>query len=134
MDIDSCKQCEKILSPRKTRRNALFCDKRCQSLFNQAIFRELNPRTGLATGTVGAIGELRVGLDLLMKGYEVFRALSPCCSCDLAILKDKKLFRVEVKTAYRTRTGISYSKPKLGKYDVLALVLPEKINYEGLPI
>jgi hypothetical protein len=80
---------------------------------------------GLNAGTVGAIGELIVSADLLQKGYEVFRALSPSSSCDLAILtKEKKLIRVEVKTGYRTKmTGrLGCAKPDNARFDILAIV------------
>lgn len=83
--------------------------------------------TGVPTGTVGAIAELEVATDLMKKGYEVFRSLSQSCSCDLAILKNKKLFRVEVKSAYRnSNNSVSYpeqSHNKGHKYDILALYL-----------
>jgi len=56
----------------------------------------------LATGTVGAIGELRVAIDLMSKGFDVFRALSPAASCDLLVMKEGKLFDIEVKSAARS--------------------------------
>jgi hypothetical protein len=75
---------------------------------------------------VGAISELLVCADLLKKGYEVFRAVSQHCSCDLAILKDKALVRVEVRTAFMNGKGeLNYAKPKPEKSDVLALVLKD---------
>ncbi len=60
---------------------------------------DANPPLGITTGTMGAIGELRVAAELLSKGYEVFRAVSPACSCDLAVLKNGQLLRIEVRTA-----------------------------------
>ena len=78
----------------------------------------------MSPGTVGAINELKVGEDLLVKGYDVFRALSPTCSCDLVALKNKRLLRVEVKTARYSAGGLimtgSYKKEKS---DILASVL-----------
>lgn len=81
--------------------------------------------TGLASSTTGAVSELTVACDLLKRGYEVFRAVSPSCSCDLAILKDNKLVRVEVRTAQRNQvTGnVLYPNPDRNRFDVLALVL-----------
>ena len=89
------------------------------------------PASKLPAGTVGAIAELRVSVDLLSKGYEVFRALNPSCPCDLAILCDNRLFRVEVRTAHRSGyTGKVYCDPsKKEYYDILAQVLPEQIVY-----
>ena len=96
------------------------------------MYRRYNPAraVGLPTATVGAISELRVAIDLFEKGYEVFRALSPTCSCDLAILNDGKLLRVEVKTAYRNTKGSTIPPPKGIRADVAALVLPDTIEYQ----
>ena len=66
-------------------------------------------RAGISTSTVGAIQELLVSVDLMEKGYHVFRALSPSCPCDLFALKDGKAFDIEVRTAYRKQDG-SFSK------------------------
>ena len=87
-------------------------------------WRSQNPHwnLGLATGTVGAISELIVTVDMLKRGFEVFRAVSAHCSCDLAALKDGKLLRIEVKTSYRTKNTIVRENDE-HKADILALVL-----------
>jgi hypothetical protein len=81
--------------------------------------------SGLPSGTTGAISELLVSSDLLRRGYAVFRALSPSCSCDLAILKGGRLFRVEVRTAYRHQKTRRLFYPKVDpeKSDIAALVV-----------
>ena len=56
---------------------------------------------GLSASTVGAISELAVCSDLLSKGYDVFRSVSPAAPCDLIAHKEGKLIRVEVKTNAR---------------------------------
>ena len=69
-----------------------------------------------------------------MKGYNVFRALSPSCPCDLAILKDHKLFKVEVRTAHISTSGKIYKVKNKSdihnNIDVYAWVLPDEIIYE----
>ena len=89
----------------------------------------------IPTGTVGTLSELRVAIDLLQKNYEVFRAMSPACSCDLAILKDGQLLRVEVTTGYYNGGKLRHSKTKaqLEKSDIIAIVDPlnHKITYNG---
>lgn len=85
---------------------------------------------GVPTGTVGAIAELRVSVDLLAKGFEVFRAISPSCSCDLAALKDGRLLRIEVRTAYRSKNGGIISNRSRFSADHFAFVLPDEIVYE----
>jgi hypothetical protein len=90
----------------------------------------------LPTGTIGAISELRVAADLLAKGYEVFRALSPSCSCDLAILQKGKLLRVEVRTG-NCQSGRVYCRDSNNeKHDVFAVVnnITGEIIYTGLPL
>jgi len=67
---------------------------------------------------------MRVSTDLLMHGAEVFRALSPNCSCDLIILKDGKLLRVEVTTGHELLNGrVIHPKKTFAKRDLLAVVL-----------
>ena len=114
--------------------NDLTCSPLCSSLRRKALRRELNPTTALPSATTGAISELRVGVDLLMRGFEVFRALSPSCSCDLAILREGKLLRVEVRTGtvYRKANGdLTYNQQKLQvRADILAAVYPDRIIYK----
>jgi hypothetical protein len=79
----------------------------------------------------GAVNELKVSSDLLTKGYDVFRQLQPASTCDLVVIKDDKLYRVEVTAGKRTAAGYKYHKHDPTKYDVLALVLPDSsIHYE----
>lgn len=118
-----CKFCKSVFLPHK--HNHIYCDG-CKEKRIKKI-----RLTGITTNTVGAISELFVSADLLKKGYEVFRAVSPSCSCDLIILKNGIPFRVEVRTAYRLINGnISLSRGK--KADILAIVVhhEEEIIYE----
>lgn len=114
-----------------------YCSPKCSQIAHQQ--RNLNrvthqSSTTLSTATVGTISELRVATDLLLKGYEVFRALSPSCSCDLAILKDSKLLKVEVKTGSYYRYDDSGIKLKTSikrnpvRHDILAIVSPDGIE------
>jgi hypothetical protein len=77
--------------------------------------------------TVGAIAELAVAVDLMRRGFSVYRALSPASDCDLAVVKDQQLLRVEVKAG--TRQGENSYRANVrpeqeGKFDVLAIYLP----------
>lgn len=94
------------------------------------IYRERNPKLLIPNNTVGAISEYRVTIDLLSKGYEVFRAMSPACSCDLLVSKNHKTLRVEVTTAKYSSSGkVQYTPHDNENYDIIAAVLPEKIYY-----
>lgn len=122
-----CKNCgasiplTRLGEKHKTR---LFCSMACRRKSHAQAWRELNPSGSVPTGTVGAISELIVCQDLLKRGYEVFRAVSPHCSCDVAVLKNSALLRVEVRTAYENKNGtLAYPKPASSRFDILALVV-----------
>jgi len=48
------------------------------------------------------MSEMAAAIDLMKRGYEVFRALSPHCSCDLIALGPDGALRIEVRTGYRS--------------------------------
>lgn len=77
---------------------------------------------------------MRVAVDLLSRGYNVFRALSPSCPCDLAVLKNGKLVRVEVRTTWESAKSGIYKrigrKDDPDSIDLYAWVLPDRIVYE----
>lgn len=77
----------------------------------------------VGTGATGARSELLVCADLIRLGYEVFRAVSPQCSCDLMILRKGIPERVEVRTGRRTRTGASCKS--YCSADIMAVVARE---------
>lgn len=85
----------------------------------------------ISTPTKGTIAELQISIDLLKRGFPVFRALSPSCPCDLAIVVDGKLLRIEVTSAKQGPNGRPYySKHNPENFDVLALVFDSgKIQY-----
>lgn len=128
----SCKICTKEFHPISA--NQLYCGRACKD----EAWEKKHPikRSGLSGFTTGAISELRCAVDLLSKGYEVFRAISPACSCDLIALKNNRCVRIEVRTA-----DISKSESgaiKIYKYEVerdkgrqehYGLILPDQVIY-----
>ena len=84
------------------------------------------PQIGSSTGSKGAASELCVAVDLLRKGYHVFRAFSPGAACDLIAMRDDgQCVRVEVKTATVVNGRVFCDiKGQIGKFDLLALVFP----------
>ena len=128
----NCRRCGKSLEGRTPATK--FCSVICRQLDGNKKrlikYRELNPKSLLPPNTVGAISEYRVVADLLTQGYEVFRSCSPSCSCDLAILKDKQLLRVEVTTGHYSLAGVAeYPPHDMDNFDLLAVVLPDRILY-----
>ena len=82
--------------------------------------------TSIKSGTVGAISEMVVGVDLLKNGYAVFRALSQACHCDLVATKGKENIRVEVRTGYKAKNGnLSFpmKKEDMGRQDIYAIYI-----------
>lgn len=111
-----------------------YCNKECGSKYRQSRRLELNPRPQLPTGTTGAMSELAACVDLMLKGYSVFRALSPSCLCDLIAIRDGRTIRVEVRTGAINPSGslfYSCSPKDKGRSDVIAVVLyyPQRVIY-----
>lgn len=88
--------------------------------------------SNLGTGKKGAIGELRVCVDLLEKDFEVFRSVNPSSPFDLVVFKEGELFSVEVKSSIYNLRGKPYRIPKNINADILAIALPDKIIYKNL--
>lgn len=84
-----------------------FCSERCARESRKLRYAEYNPprEVPLSSSTSGAVSELLVATDLLQRGFAVFRALSPSCPCDLAVLRGPRLARVEVRTGQVTLSG-----------------------------
>ncbi len=109
-----------------------FCNMPCRQKHNMKKYRTRNVSLNLSSAVVGTIHELRVCLDLLKEGYEVFKNITPN-GIDLAVLKDGILIKVEVTTAYYTHTGklVNAKTHKIKKWDCLALVITNgEIIYE----
>jgi hypothetical protein len=112
----TCEKCKKIYIAKMN--NAKYCIN-CKG-------EKRTPFKHLSTGQVGAMTELMVCVDLIKRGYEVFRAVSPASSCDIAILKNNQLLRIEVKTGYRYLNGAigsGYGENQKGRFDILAIVI-----------
>ncbi len=119
----TCKNCGKEF---QGIHNQHLCSKECKKEY-LGVHRQL---PNLSSGTVGAIQELRVSVDLLSKGFDVFRSLSPACSCDLLAKKNNKYYGIEVRTAYKNKADrLIYTECNIrAKY--LALALPDTIIYK----
>lgn len=127
-----CQTCGKEIGKSRYK----FCSAECLKESSRKGYQKLNPTTfrGTTSATTGAISELRAAVDLLSKGFNVFRALSPSCPCDLAVLKDGQLLKIEVRTAYVSTSGKLYrninKRDNSDNIDAYAWVLPDKVVYE----
>jgi hypothetical protein len=133
--LPPCAHCGQLIPAKRfaaSRGGAKYCSNRCSREHYKQQYAIHNKRAyaDIATGTVGAINELRVSVDLLAKGNAVFRALSPSCPCDLVLLIGNQVFRVEVTTGHYDRGGVLRYPTKDGaRFDVLAVVVQDTIVY-----
>ena len=86
----------------------------------------------IPSSTIGAACELLAATHLMLQGYEVFRALSPACSCDLTALKNSLVYRFEVRSAVRNQNGIAFSKENI-RAENLILVFRHENRISLLP-
>jgi hypothetical protein len=126
-----CLGCDKPLHASASKKR-----KYCTSVCKRKSFKYHHeiPTLAISTGSMGALNELKVCVDLISRGVHVFRAVSQACPCDLIAMFDGNLYRVEVKTVYCNIDGKpSYrldAYPK-DQFDVFAAVtLSGIITYE----
>jgi hypothetical protein len=110
-------------------RTRIYCRVKCTRDARKLESRD--PYIGSATR--GAISELRACVDLMSKGYHVYRAMSSSCPADLVAWGgDGRPVRVEVKTAVRNeKTGKLY-RPSAARnqFDVICYVTRDEVIYE----
>jgi hypothetical protein len=128
-----CEHCGKTFT--NPVRRARFCTTLCnrKARFKKNYIPSEYEKAGIGRSNVGAANELKVAADLMLHGYDVFRALSPQCPCDLAILKAGALLRVEVRTGQKSQGKNKPFWPKkkhLKNSDIWAVVLPDEIIYD----
>ncbi len=119
-----CENCNKIIPNPHTFRK--YCNEQCQKEFIKKKHEKFESTTKeLGTTKVGAIQEMLVCADLIKKGYDVFRAICSSCPCDIIILKNNQLLRVEVTTGYITSANgyVKIPTKDYSKFDILAIVL-----------
>lgn len=80
-----------------------FCSRKRQK--QQTKQGSIIVKGSISSSSVGAIAELAVSAELMLKGYAVFRALSPASYCDTIAVRDGVVFHVEIRTGYRREDG-----------------------------
>ena len=91
----NCEVCGKAFTP--CRSHSKCCSRVCRNKKNAGDRETFS--LGISSGSVGAVAELMSCAEMLRRGYEVFRSVSPTASCDLILHKDGITYRVEVRTA-----------------------------------
>lgn len=131
---EKCHHCKKNYI-KKWHKKQKYCSQECAKLFYKKNFEKNNIRLPISSSSAGAIGELRISIDLLARGFHVFRNLSPSGWCDLVINNNKECFTVEVTTGYyNSQMKVIHpktSKIKEKKWDILAIAMSTgEIFYE----
>ncbi len=79
------------------------------------------------------MSELLVSVDLMKKGYSVFRSISPACFCDLIAIKEGEIMKVEVRTGYTSPVSGKQTFPRITKGNITHYAVwdrnTEQINY-----
>lgn len=121
-----CKVCGTLFQPKSSR--AVYCNPRCKYADERP--KSLWADVAIPTTTIGAMNELRVAMDLMAKGYHVFRALSPSGPCDLIAFRPAgPVLRIEVRTAMERMGKLFFSKDHADQCEHFAVVVPERIVY-----
>lgn len=130
-----CSHCggKLYISGRRTR----FCSTKCQSAEYRKKTGGASPTKGLGlnSSSVGTLHEMEVSCDLIRRGFHIFRAVCSSCPCDLAILRNGRLIRVEFTTGrLNAKTGkMNYPKHDPLRFDLLAVVTTAGILYDPDP-
>lgn len=135
-----CKQCKALLiGGRKDRK---FCNAECAGEFQRLAWRQKNPKSPLAAlqnNTKAEANIMKVCIDLLQRGYEVYKAAFQGMPCDLVVIyRQETSFgsmvqyrRIEVTSGNRSTSGtLSHPKREAAQYDVLAVVVGDEIFYK----
>lgn len=98
-----CKWCKKGYTTRIPHK--LFCSVKCGNEFSRSKKPDAGVK-GIPTATVGVMAELLACADLMKKGFELYRAVSPSSYSDLIAIKDSITYPIEVRTGYyKTKEG-----------------------------
>lgn len=90
------------------------------------------PDADLPPGTIGAAAELTVALEMLARGYYVFRSITPNSPCDLVVMRrdDGCVARVEVRTGCFTPAGqLALSVKESDACDIYAVAVNDDVVF-----
>ncbi len=120
--MNQCGGCGGKIPENKARYKARFCSSDCRRKFYRDKYRQNNPQPVISTGSMGAVGEMIVASDLLLRGFAVYRAVSQSSPCDLIATRGDAILRVEVTKGIRTMLGcVNWAKHDEKNYDHLAI-------------
>ena len=129
--MKKCKGCKKKFKP--NRKYQKYCTVECTRKAARKRNYIFGNYDNLNSGQVGAMSELYVCADLIKRGFDVFRSVSPACFCDLIAIKNDKVFKIEVKTgSIVKKDGKLAAMPHIkyiDRIDLIAIVIKKKVRY-----
>lgn len=126
-----CARCGASFRPRT--RMHLYCSPACARAVDKERtgFRAVSSVYRINRLAVSAIAEYRVCVDLLQRGYLVYRAVASTAGCDIIAFRNGgPPLRVEVRTAYERNGRVYHGAPATTDHDVLAAATADAIYYE----
>ena len=129
-----CDQCGEVYERATVRQR--FCGPRCSTAYHesQSKIPAYTPAygDGLPFPTKGALSELRACVDLLGRGFHVYRSMSPSSPWDLVVaIPSGRMLRVEVKSAVVNKNGtVSGGSFKCNVFDAVCYVTRDRLIYE----
>ena len=119
-----CRECgaelQRPISQKGGRPPSSFCKDECRREFWRKAKLTVQ---GVNRQTVTAIHEMLATADLLKRGFQVYRAMSPDCECGLVALRAGRCYRVATRSGYMAENGhgVPTSRPADGTFDILAI-------------
>lgn len=133
--MKTCLECGVVMEGMSHMKVRKYCSNKCADQRNKRHLGRMKVFS-LPPGTVGAMSELLIAVDLFKKGYEVYRPLSPSCSGDLIIQKNEKTIKVEIRTGFvqEKTKKLNYSI-KFVRSEILAVYAhqDDSIHYLNFP-
>lgn len=124
-------QCDQCRKDYKAGHGQRFCSPVCRTSFHRKYNHcpDIERDNNLTTATIGSIHEYQVSVDLMRRGWQIFKALSPNGPVDLVAIKADRILRVQVtkgskyKSESKRTERICHGKGKngSGRYDLLAI-------------
>ena len=113
--------------------NHKFCSKSCERKTNAPLRENLN----ISSGKVGTISELLVCIDLMKKGWEVYKAIYQSSFCAAIAIKNGVILKLEIRTGYYNKNkdgglNLHYARNKIYDKNVAVYTAYDnKIHYIG---
>lgn len=108
----------------------IYCSRKCRYSAAKGNTVPSGLSKEIPSGSIGALTELYVAFDLMTKGYEVYRALSPSSYSDLIAIKNGQIQQLEVRSGTYKKDKLTYITKKIeGKLLAVVTMSDRKIHY-----